>query len=105
MIHAGHLSERVTLQAPAESRNRMGEVTLEWSDVATVWASVQGLTTRDFLQAQQANVIATHRIVMRFYDGLSHDYRVVWRGRTMEVASVMERENRTRHELLVREVQ
>lgn len=105
MIHAGILSERITLQAPTETRNRMGEVKLEWSDVATVWGSIQGLTTRDLLQAQQANVIATHRVVLRYYEGLTHEYRIVWRGRTMEVASVTERENRTRHELLVREVQ
>jgi SPP1 family predicted phage head-tail adaptor len=105
MIHAGMLNERITLQAPQETRNRMGEVQLEWSDVATVWGSIQGLTTRDLLQAQQANVIATHRVVLRHYDGLTHEYRIVWRGRTMEVASVTDRENRTRHELLVREVQ
>jgi SPP1 family predicted phage head-tail adaptor len=105
MIHAGFLNERITLQAPAETRNRMGEVTLEWNDVAVVWASIQGLTTRDLLQAQQANVIATHRVVLRYFPTLTHEYRIVWRGRTLEVASVTERENRTRHELLVREVQ
>lgn len=105
MIKAGVMRERVALQAPAEVRSATGEATLTWQTQATVWASVDGLSTRDILQAQQANVIASHRVGIRYLPGVTHQYRVVWRGRTMEVASVTERENRTRMELLVREVQ
>lgn len=105
MIRAGLMRERVTIQAPAESRNTLGEATLSWSDVATVWASVDGLSSREILQAQQANAVASHKIRIRFLPGLAHTNRVVWRDRTMEIASVVEKENRTVHEILAREVQ
>ena len=105
MINAGRLNERVTLQAPTEIRSPMGEVTLSWASAGTVWANVEGMSSRDILQAQQANVIATHRIIMRFRASVNIQYRIVWRDKTMEIASATERQNRTMMELLVREMQ
>lgn len=105
MIKSGSMRERITIEAPTESRSPLGEATLSWATFATVWASVDGLSSREMLQAQQANAIASHKIRIRFLPGLLHTHRVVWRGRTMEIASVVERENRTMHEILAREVQ
>lgn len=105
MIKSGLLRERVTVQAPATTQNVMGEAELSWEDVGEVFASVEGLSAREILQAMQANAIVTHRIRIRFFPGITHQHRLVWRGRMMEIASVVEREVRTMHELLVREVQ
>jgi len=105
MIRAGLMRERVTVQAPSESRNMTGEATLAWQDVGEVWASVDGLSSREVLQAMQANAIASHKVRMRFFPSISHEHRLLWRGRNLEIASVTERENRTMHEILVREVQ
>ena len=99
------MRERVTIQAPSESRNMTGEATLSWENVGEVWASVDGLSSREVLQAMQANAIASHKVRMRFFPGISHEHRISWRGRNLEIASVTERENRTVHEILAREVQ
>lgn len=99
------MRERVTIQTPVEARSPSGETTLSWSAVATVWASVDGLSMRDILQAQQANLIATHRIRIRYRPGVTHTQKIIWRGRTMEIASVVERDGRTALEILAREVQ
>lgn len=97
------MRERVTIQAPSEQRNQFGEATVTWSDVATVWASVQGLSAREYLSAQQVGSIITHKIRIRFFPGITHSHRIVWRERIMEIASVLERETRTVHEILVKE--
>jgi len=104
MISAGRMNERVSLLAPTEMRSPMGEATLSWTTDATVWASVDGLSSRDILQAQQADVVASHRIRIRHKASVTYQYRVLWRGRTMEVASITDRDDRTAMELLVREV-
>lgn len=104
-MNIGRLSSRVTLQSPTEAKSRSGEVTLSWTAYATVWASVDGLSSRDIMQAQQANVIATHKIRMRYRDDVTHEHRILWRGRTMEIASVVDRDSRTALEILAREVQ
>lgn len=102
-IDIGKLSDRVTIKSPAEVRSRSGETTLNWdTTLATVWASVDGLSSRDIIQAQQANVIATHRIRIRKRADVSHTHRVIWKSRTMEIASVTERGEMT--EILAREL-
>jgi SPP1 family predicted phage head-tail adaptor len=86
-------------------RSRSGETTLNWdTTLATVWASVEGLSSRDILQAQQANVVATHRIRIRHRDDVTHTHRIIWRNRTMEIASVTDRAGRETLELLAREL-
>lgn len=102
----GRMRERVTIKAPQETQSPSGEVTLGWdTTLATVWASVDGLSGRDILQAMQANVVASHRIRIRYRADVTHEHRIIWRNRTMEIASVVERENRTVLEILAREVQ
>lgn len=106
MIDIGKYNERVTILSPTETRSFSGESTFSWdTTLATVWAQVDGLSSRDILQAQQANVIATHRVRIRYREDVTHLHRVVWRGRTMELASVTERGNRSYLEMLAREVQ
>jgi SPP1 family predicted phage head-tail adaptor len=106
VIDIGKYTERVTVLAPTETRSFSGESTLSWeTTLGTFWAQVDGLSSRDILQAQQANVIATHRIRIRYRPDVTHHHRIVWRGRTMELASVTERANRTYLEMLAREVQ
>ncbi len=104
-MNIGMMRERVALQAPQEMRSPTGEATLSWATEDTVWASVDGLSSRDILQAQQANVIASHKISIRYRATVNPQYRILWRGKTLEIASVSERDNRTRLELLVHEVQ
>jgi SPP1 family predicted phage head-tail adaptor len=105
MIDIGKMNERVAIKSPTEARSRSGETTLNWNTtVATVWASVDGLSSRDILQAQQANVMATHKIRIRYRDDVLHTHRIIWRGRTMEIASVTQRLNRQVLEILAREV-
>ena len=104
MISAGRMNERVSLLAPTEMRSPRGEATLSWTTDATEWASVDGLSSRDILQAHQADVVASHRIRIRHRASVTYQYRVLWRGRTMEVASITDRDDRTAMELLVREV-
>jgi len=106
VIDIGKYTERVTILSPTESRSLSGESVMSWgTTVATVWAQVERLSSRDILQAQQANVIATHRVRIRYRDDVTHLHRIVWRGRTMELSSVTERGNPTYLEMLAREVQ
>lgn len=105
-MNIGPLRSRITIKSPTEVRSPSGETTLNWdTTLAEVWADVNGLSTRDILQAQQANVIASHRIRIRHLDGVTHLHRIIHKGRTMEIASVTSREHDTIMDILAREVQ
>lgn len=104
-MNIGKLRKRLTIKRPVESRSMTGEATLSWVDVDTVWASVEGLSSRDVLQSQQTEMIATHRIRIRYRNDVLHTHRGEVDGRTMEFSTVLPKENYTVLEILAREVQ
>lgn len=103
MIDAGKLRDRVTVQAATATTNTLGEAVLTWTDTATVWASVEGVSAREALAAGQQNVTVTHKVRMRYLFGLTQSMRFAWRGRTLEIVSLLEHGNRTEHEAICQE--
>jgi SPP1 family predicted phage head-tail adaptor len=87
-----------------ETKNAMGEMVPVYDETfAEVWASVQGVTAREFLLAGQQQTEISHRVRLRFLTGLTQRMRIVWRGRTLEIVSLLEHANRSEHELLCQE--
>ena len=97
------MRERVTVQQATERRNSLGETTLDWATYAERWASVEGVTAREALGAGQLEVSITHRVRLRYIDGLTQQMRLLWRGRTLEIVSLLEHNNRSEHELICQE--
>lgn len=97
MIDAGKLRERVTIQQATESRNALGETVLSWATFAERWASVEGVSAREALELGQADVSVTHRVRMRYVDGMTQNMRLVWRGRVLEIVALLEYANRSEH--------
>lgn len=54
-----------------------GETRQEWTEVATVWAAVEPLSAREFMQSQATQSQITARIVIRYRDGLDASMRLV----------------------------
>jgi SPP1 family predicted phage head-tail adaptor len=103
MIDPGKLRERVTVQQSSASRNSLGEAVLSWSDFATVWASVEGVSAREVLAAGQQDTTVSHRVRLRYLTGLTQNMRFSWRGRTLDIVSLLEHGNRSEHEAICQE--
>lgn len=103
MIDPGKLRERVTVQQAAETRNAIGETVLAWSTYATVWASVEGVSSREALDAGKIDVQISHRVRMRYLSGMTQNMRLSWRNRTLEIVSLLEYGNRSEHVLICQE--
>jgi SPP1 family predicted phage head-tail adaptor len=103
MIDPGRLRERVTVQRATETRNALGETVQSWETFAERWASVNGLSSREVLLQGQQQTELSHRVRMRYVDGMTSTMRLVWRGRVLEIASLLEHNNRSEHELLCTE--
>lgn len=103
MIDPGRMRERVVVQRATETRNAIGESVQTWSTFVERWASVDGLSSREVLQTGQQQTEVTHRVRMRYVEGLTQQMRISWRGRTLEITSLLEHGNRSEHELLCTE--
>lgn len=104
-MRAGRLRHRVTIQEKSVTRDDYGAETITWTDVATVWASVEPLRGDEFLAMDRRGADVTTRIVMRYYDGVAPEMRVSWGSHTYDVRSVIDVEERHRElQLMCREV-
>jgi SPP1 family predicted phage head-tail adaptor len=103
MIDAGKLRERVTVQVASGTTNTLGETVLAWSDSSAIWASVEGVSAREALQAGQQETTVTHKVRLRYLPGLTQQMRFSWRSRTLEIVSLLEHGNRTEHEAVCQE--
>ena len=103
MIDPGRLRERVTIQQATETRNALGETMQIWATFAERWASVDGISSREVLLQGQQKTEVSHRVRMRYVDGMTQTMRLVWRGRVLEISSLLEHANRSEHELLCTE--
>lgn len=77
-MNAGELRQRVTIQEPNDTRDALGGLVAGWSDVATVWAKVEPVSGREIVEADAVEARITHRVVIRWRDGLRTDMRAVF---------------------------
>ncbi|MCO7458407.1 phage head closure protein [Stenotrophomonas maltophilia] len=88
-LPAGRLRHRVLIQQQVTTRDSDGVEQTAWVDVATVWASVEPLSAREFIQSGQTQSAVTARITMRYRDGLSPSMRLVHRGEIFNIAGLL----------------
>lgn len=88
-VESGKLRQRVTLQAFTTERDSEGVLTEEWTDVATVWASVEPLSAREFVQAAATQAKVTARIVIRYRPDVVPTMRAIHRGKAYNIEGVL----------------
>ena len=81
MLSAGRLRDRVTIQTKSITRDAYGAEVVTWAALATVWASVESLSGREYMAAQQINAERVQRVVIRDRDDVMPHMRVTHRGR------------------------
>ena len=89
-MQAGKLRHRVTLQRLVPAQDPLtGAVSDTWSDVATVWASVEPLSAREFLQAAALSSQFVARIRIRPLAGVMPSMRIIHGERTYNIEGVL----------------
>ena len=104
MLKSGVMDQKATIETPTESTNAIGEPTFTWSTFATRFIALQPLSGNEQLSAMANEGSVTHRVRMRYTDGLKPKMRIVVGGRTFEIMSALERGWREEHKLMVSEV-
>lgn len=62
---AGRLNRRVRFETKIETQDAMGARTVSWTPLCTVWASVEPLRGREYLEAYKVASPVTTRITAR----------------------------------------
>ena len=87
-MRAGLLRNRITIEQNTPTRDSFGAEVEQWSTFATLWAMVETVSGLETINQQQAAALTTHRITLRFYDGVEPAMRVNWDGRLFDIHSI-----------------
>lgn len=99
-MQIGKLRHRVRLERPGRTQDpNTGEMIDGWELVATVWASVEPLSAREFIAAQAGQSEVTARIVIRHREGIDATMRILHRGRVYNIEGVLADPKSGRHYL------
>lgn len=104
-MRAGRLNKRVTIQKLVEAADGYGDVTeTATTNVATVWASVEPLTGREFIEAKAYSADVTHRVRMRYLSGITSKHQLRLGTRRLNIEAVINVGERNRElELMCKE--
>jgi SPP1 family predicted phage head-tail adaptor len=89
-MQAGNLRHRVELQRVAVALDSHGDSVETWSTLATVWASIEPLSGREFLQASSTTSDVTVRIKIRGGVALTPKDRVKYGDRLFDIRHVID---------------
>lgn len=102
---AGILRHRVAIQSKTVVQNDYGEETVVWTDERSVWASIEPLRGREYIEAKTLQATVDHRIRMRYLADLTPVKRIRYGERVFEIESVIHvREARIETQAMCREV-
>lgn len=88
-MNIGQLDQRVTLQARSVVTDALGQDTITWVDVATVWAQCQSVRGREFFAAAQVQQEQTVKVRIRYRADITPLHRLVWQGRAHDITGVV----------------
>ena len=97
-MRAGQLRQRITIQSKddSQSQNAYGEETPTYTNWATVWAEIEPLTGREFLDGKQITAEVTTRIKIRHRSGILPEWRVMFGSIYYDIQSIIHVEERER---------
>lgn len=88
-MRSGELRHRIELLVDASTPNGMGGFMGSLTTFATVWAAVEPLRGRAFMEAKAAQSEVSHRVRIRHMDGITAAMKVRYEGRIFSIDAVL----------------
>lgn len=84
-MNPGELNKRVTFQRRVAGADTAGQPLETWELVATLWARIRPLSSRELVAANAAQSERTHEITIRYRTGMTAAMRAVCAGRVFDL--------------------
>lgn len=90
----GQLNQSVTIQTATTADDGMGGTTVTWPAQAWRYTKARVLpldmADREHIQAAQVSALQSYRVVLRYRPTLTVKDRIVWRGKTLQIHTVID---------------
>lgn len=97
----GKLRHRVTIERVTVTQDTDGSAIETWTPFATVQASIEPISGREYTAAQSTQAEMTHRIRLRHLPGVTPKMRINYGAHTFDILSVINISERNRELELV----
>jgi len=88
-VRAGKLDKYATVQYPAKSRNSFNEEIETWTDLYSVWCSIEPVSGNEKWLQQERVSEATFKIGMRYRAGINERMRLKFKNRYLQFLAVL----------------
>lgn len=88
MIDAGKLNKRISIKSLTRTADGIGGFSESWALVASVWASIMPVSTREKMQYQAIQNLITHRVIIRYRESINQDDRIYFGSRVLRIAGI-----------------
>jgi SPP1 family predicted phage head-tail adaptor len=93
-MNPGELRHRITIQKLVNTQDTFGQPVEQWSNVVTVWASVNPIVGKEFFAAETVNSEVSHKIRIRYKQDITPDMRIKFKDRYFSIQSVIDYQER-----------
>ena len=93
-VNIAELRHRITFQELVEVSDGQGGKTTSWSNVVTVWARIEPVSSRERLFSQQLEYNRSHKVAIRYRNDITNDMQFTFDGRTFQVKGVLSPDER-----------
>jgi SPP1 family predicted phage head-tail adaptor len=80
-MRAGKLRKRVVIQSKTPAQAADGQPVYTWGTYATVWASIEPATGREYLESTTQAQAVMHKVTIRYRDGITPEMRLAFTDR------------------------
>lgn len=88
-INPGELRHKITIQKLNNSQNEYGEVSELWEDILNVRAGIYPISGKEFFAAETVNSEITHKVKIRYIEGITPNMRIKFNNRIFSIESVI----------------
>lgn len=89
-MRAGNLRNRAVIQTIGSTTNDFGEIEQgQYQDFKTVYCSITPVSGKEVFKSSIDLAKVTHKIKIRYTDGINASQRLSWSGRFFDFVSVM----------------
>ena len=89
-MNPGTLRERITITKNTLVADGLGGSTDTWATLATVWAEIRPLTSKELEVSGQVQAQGGYRVTIRSRSDVTAAMRITWGSRTLEINGVVQ---------------
>lgn len=89
-MDAGLMRHKIIIQQLKGTRNEFGETEDVWKDVASIRASINPLSGRDFIGAMKEQAEITHKVTIRYNPAVKASMRIKFGARLFRILHIID---------------